>query len=214
MLDSLGRARAVIFDAVKEAPEHMPDDRALVAAMATGDERAAATLYDRHGGVLFALALRIVGERADAEEVVLEAFMQAWRGAGRYEVTRGPVRGWLAMIARTRALDVVRRRGRETEALRVAAIMQPGEPLGMYVPLASPDHDVSARERASAVACALDELAAPQRLAIELAFFEGLSHSEIATRLAEPLGTVKTRIRLGLTRLRTALRKLAPETVA
>ena len=182
--------------------------------MASGDEGAAATLYDRHSGVMFALALRIVGERADAEEVVLEAFMQAWRAAKAYDVSRGAVRSWLAMMTRTRALDLVRGRGREARAVERATSLLVDEPVAMSAAPAHPEEVLDGSVRATAVASALDGLAPPQRAAIELAFFEGLSHSEIAARLAQPLGTVKTRIRLGMAKLRDALRNLAPETVA
>jgi len=210
-----GVPRAASFaSAVSDTTDLSPSDLALVTAMAAGDERAAATLYDRHSGIMFALALRIVTVRADAEEVVLEAFMQAWRGAATYDVSRGSVRGWLAMMARTRALDLVRSRGREAKAVERASQLHADEPVAMSVVQIHPEDELEGTVRASAVASALDVLAPPQRKAIELAFFEGLSHSEIAARLAEPLGTVKTRIRLGMAKLRDALRNLAPETVA
>ena len=186
-------------------------DLSLVAAMARGEERAAALLYDRHGAVMYGLALRMVSEAADAEEVVLDAFAQAWREAGRYEVSRGSVLGWLTTIVRTRALDIIRARGRRARMVDAASVRL-DEPAAMGEATPAPDRAVEDAERAVAVSSALNALPDPQRRAIELAFFEGLTHQEVAERLREPLGTVKTRIRLGMLKLRDMLDRLAPET--
>jgi len=181
-------------------------DDALVARAALGDERAIAALYDRYGGVLYAVAYRIVGERADAEEVVVEAFAQAWREAPRFETSRGSVAGWLTVIARSRALDLLRARGRRDRITATAAAERPDAPPAMgdwrSDPAASMDH----AERRARVQEALAILSPPQRQAIELAYYEGLSQSEIAERLEEPLGTIKTRVRLGMQKLRDVLR--------
>lgn len=187
-------------------PPAAPPDRDLIAAAAGGDERAVGSLYDRYGGVLFAVAYRIVGQRADAEEVVIEVFAQAWRDAHRFEPNRGSVAGWLTMIARSRALDMVRARTRRDRITASAAADRPGESPGMsdWRPDALTALDDS--ERRTRVREALDTLSPPQRQAIELAYFEGLSQSEIAERLKEPLGTVKTRVRLGMQKLREYLR--------
>ncbi len=183
-----------------------PGDGDLVAQAAQGDEWAIGQLYDRYGAVLYAVAYRIVGQRADAEEVVLEAFAQAWREAARFEAGRGSVAGWLTMIARSRALDLVRARSRRDRITASAAADRPGFPPAMGDfrpdPARALDHD----ERRRQVRQALDTLSPPQRQAIELAYFEGLSQSEIAERLREPLGTVKTRVRLGMQKLRECLR--------
>jgi RNA polymerase sigma-70 factor (ECF subfamily) len=189
-----------------------PLDVQLIAGMAQGDERAAAILYDRHGAVMYGLALRVVGEPADAEEVVLDAFAQAWREAGRYDTSRGAVAGWLTTITRTRALYLIRARGRRAKATD-AATATLDEPAAMGSGFAMPDVEVQETERAVAVKSALDQLPLPQRQAIELAFFEGLTHHEVADRLREPLGTVKTRIRLGMQKLRDTLAGLGPERV-
>jgi len=181
-------------------------DRALVAGAAGGDERAMAGLYDRYGQVLYAVAYRIVGERADAEEVVLEAFAQAWRDAPRFEAARGSVAGWLTMIARSRALDLVRARSRRDRITAAAASARPDAPLAMGEVRPDPSAGMDHSERRREVRLALEALSAPQRQAIELAYYEGLSQSEIAERLQEPLGTIKTRIRLGMQKLRDALR--------
>ena len=181
----------------------------LVRGMANGDEHAAAALFDEFSPVLFALALRIVGERADAEEVVLEAFTQAWKNAAYYQANRSSVLSWLSMITRTRALDFVRARSRRNKVLTNASQQMGDEPIafGAQIPFAS--DRLEEEERAIAVGSALHSLSAPQRVAIELSFFAGLTHLEIAERLGEPLGTVKTRIRLGIHHMRNALGDLA-----
>jgi RNA polymerase sigma-70 factor (ECF subfamily) len=181
----------------------------LVTAMAHGDERAAAQLYDAYSSIMFSLAIRIVGERADAEEVVLEAFTQAWKGAALYQSARSSVMSWLTMMTRTRALDHVRARMRRVRAVSEAAIGLGDEPLAVAgnIQMASDTLEVS--ERAVALKCALSTLAKPQRDAIELAFFNGLSHPEIAQLLNEPLGTIKTRIRLGMQHMRHMLGHVA-----
>lgn len=192
--------------------EHTPGapDHELVVAMARGDERAASALYDRHAPVLYGLAVRMVREPADAEEIVIDAFGQAWRDAARYDTTRGSVCGWLTTIARTRALDLIRARGRRARMADAVAIAD-GTPAAMGEGFPAPDRGVADREQATAVSGALGVLPDAQRRAIELAFFEGLTHQEVAERLGEPLGTVKTRIRLGMHKLRDALRGFAPE---
>jgi RNA polymerase sigma-70 factor (ECF subfamily) len=174
--------------------------------MAAGDERALGELYDRHGATVYALARAIVGERADTEEVVADAFGQAWRTAAQFDPSRGSVAAWLATIARTRALDLVRARGRRSKALARAAQESDA---GFAAPLsagAAPDRDVEQHEAQELVTRSLSELPAPQRQVIELAYFGGLSHSEIAAELHEPLGTVKTRLRAGMEKLRDVLR--------
>jgi RNA polymerase sigma-70 factor, ECF subfamily len=181
-------------------------DRELVARSAAGDERAMSDLYDRYGAVVYTVAYRVVGQRADADEVVVETFAQAWREAGRFEAGRGSVAAWLTMIARSRALDLVRARGRRDKLAAAAAVsgLEAG-PLAAE-PAASPAEGAEAEERRRMVRQAIESLSPPQRQAIELAFFEGLSQSEIAARLNEPLGTVKTRVRLGMQKLRESLR--------
>ena len=181
-------------------------DPELISRAASGDERAIATLYDRYGGVLYAVAYRIVGQRADAEEVVIEAFAQAWRDAPRFETARGSVAAWLTMIARSRALDLVRARGRRERITASAAAERPDASPAMGDWRSDPAGSVDLAERRVRVREALDALSPPQRQAIELAYFEGLSQSEIAERLQEPLGTIKTRVRLGMQKLRDSLR--------
>ena len=184
-------------------PPTTVDDHALILRMASGDEQAIGSLYDRHATLLHAAAWRITGERADAEEVLADAFAQAWRGASTYDGKRGSVGAWLMTITRTRALDLVRARGRRERLLDNILADDPFAP--------TPGRDDTSRtaeenERRRLLTAAISALSAAQRHAIELAFYEGLSHSEIATQLNEPLGTVKTRVRLGLQKLREALR--------
>lgn len=184
-------------------------DHHLVGRMSEGEDAALGELYDRYGKTLYALALAIVREPADAEEVVVDAFGQAWRQADAFDPLRGSVGAWLATIARSRALDTVRARGRRARAHERAAQLS-DEGLATPVAALGPDPARSA-ERGEArrlVAEALAGLPEPQRVAIELAYFEGLSQSEIAARLAEPLGTVKTRMRAGMERLRGLLSPL------
>ena len=152
------------------------------------------------------MAYRIVGQRADAEEVVLDTFAQAWRDASRFEAARGSVAGWLTTIARSRALDLVRARSRRDRITASAAADRPDSSPAMGGWRADPSSGVDHSERREQVQQALDTLSPPQRRAIELAFFEGLSQSEIAERLQEPLGTIKTRVRLGMQKLRECLR--------
>lgn len=184
-----------------ESAETQAEDRECLRKLAGGDGDAAGRLYDRHARPIYSLVLRIVANEGEAEDVVQEVFAQAWRQATRYDASRGAVGAWLLMMARTRALDRLRaRRSRPNE--------QPIEKTGV-LGLASGDRDAVAglidAERTGQVVRALDELPLLQRLAIELAYYEGLTQQEIAIRLEEPLGTVKTRIRTGLLKLRDAL---------
>lgn len=178
------------------------DDRVSMSRLAAGDSAAFAALYDRHVRPVYSLALRILGDEGDAEDLVQEVFAQAWRRSSSYEAARGTVTAWLLTITRSRAIDRLRaRRARpdfgsaaDPEALDV-----------LPAPGARPDDQLLADEDARKVRAALEQLPLLQRLALELAYFEGLTQSEIAERLEEPLGTVKTRIRAGLLKLRDAL---------
>lgn len=176
----------------------MPE--ALVSRLAAGEMDAAAELYDRYAAQVYALARRILRNDGDAEDVVQEVFSQAWRTAHRYERGRGSVIGWLLVMTRTRSIDRIRARQSRPDTTmgvtpdRLHAGDRP-----------APDVLVAAEE-ASRVREALLALPAPQRTALELAYYEGLTQTEIAARLAEPLGTVKTRMRTALGTLRTRLR--------
>lgn len=181
-------------------------DRRLLHQAAAGDERALGVLYDRYAPALYGVAYRIAGERADAEEIVLECFSQVWRDAGKFQADKGSVIAWLTIICRSRSIDLIRARGRRTKLATTAVAADPDQTPGMGRSEQHPDSAVTQDERAVRVAAALESLSPPQREAIQLAYFEGLSHSEIAERLDEPLGTIKTRTRLAMQKLRDALR--------
>jgi RNA polymerase sigma-70 factor (ECF subfamily) len=174
--------------------------------MAAGDDRALAELYDRHGALVFSLAHAILGEAADAEETTADVFLQVWRAAATFDPSRASVAAWLTMVARSRALDRVRaRRRRERTIATAAALSSEGETVHGAAPAAA-DRATEAGEVGARVRAVLRELPAVQRRCLELAYFEGLTHSEIAAAMGEPLGTVKTRIRAGMDKLRTVLR--------
>jgi RNA polymerase sigma-70 factor (ECF subfamily) len=175
-------------------------DRADLDRIARGDHEGLAALYDRHARPVYSLALRILQDQGDAEDIVQEVFSQAWRQAARYDASRGAVAAWLLTLARSRAIDRLRaRRARPERAPddRRAAVA--------VDPRVLPDLLILSAEQVGLVRAALDALPVLQRVAIELAYYEGLTHVEIAERLEQPLGTVKTRIRLALGKLRDAL---------
>jgi RNA polymerase sigma-70 factor, ECF subfamily len=178
------------FSAANEVVGESSTDRGIVRRLAGGDRSALADLYDRHSGVVYSLAYRIVGS-PDAEDVVQDVFAQAWRQADRYDPDRATVVAWLLNMTRTRAIDRLR-----ANRTRQQVTVDEG-------PLAIAPQQQA--DRASRVRAALGMLAAAQRQALELAYYAGLTHTEIAERLGEPLGTVKTRIRSALLKLRAAL---------
>lgn len=187
--------------------ETAPADEAwedLLARVATRDERAFDRLYEESNPFVFGLVLRMVGQRADAEEVSFDIYQQIWAQAGRFDRQRSSAAGWMAMIARSRSLDFLRssafRRASRTTAAEDAAPMQSADP--------APDEVEFCRQRRAAVKGALEELPEDQRTLVELAFFEGLSHTELAARVSLPLGTVKTRIRSALGKLRGSLARI------
>ena len=159
-----------------------------------------AELYDRHARPIYSLALRILGDTTEAEDIVQEVFSQAWKQAARYNASRGAVGAWLLTLARSRAIDRLRakraRPGDVSDERVAGQLVDAGPPADLLV-LSS--------EQVARVRAALDELPLLQRAAIELAYYEGLTHAEIADRLEQPLGTVKTRIRLAMLKLRDVL---------
>jgi len=177
-------------------------DRETVQRMAEGDPAALALVYDRHIRAVFGLVMRVLQDQGDAEDVVQEVFAQAWSQAKRYDATRGSVAAWLLTIARSRAID----RLRATRARPDSAPL-PHETAVVELPdpAVGAEGVVLSAESARHVRVALTALPLTQRSAIELAYFEGLTQTEIARQLEQPLGTVKTRIRTGLLKLREAL---------
>jgi len=174
-------------------------DRAWMDRLAGGDLGALDLLYEQYGAMAFSIAYRITGDRSAAEDVVQDAFLGAWRNAGRYAGARGSVRTWLLSIVHHRAIDAIRRR-RPTVELPDSEAILPDT-------LTLPDAwgDVELRLDREAVQVALTRISDVQREAIELAYFGGLTQTEIAERTGVPLGTVKGRLRLGLQGMRAAL---------
>jgi RNA polymerase sigma-70 factor (ECF subfamily) len=180
-----------------ETQDRDPDDRALVAAMEARDADALARLYDRHSARLLGVAFRILGETGEAEEVVQEVFLYAWRAASSFDPFRGSVLAWLIVATRSRAIDRLRTRKPVVSSDAAGRDSLTDVPAGDDV-----EAGAAARQWETVCRAAVGELPADQRRALELAYFEGLTHQEIAERTATPLGTVKTRIRLGLMKLR------------
>ena len=167
--------------------------------MARGDESAFASLYDRYSPILFGLLLRILRDRPEAEDCLQEVFLQIWQRAPSFDPARGRAFTWLVTLARSRAIDRLRSAGARTRTEQAAFAEQVDT-------VADADAEAFRSEQGAFVRGALAEIPEEQRRALLLAYFEGLSQSEIAARLGQPLGTVKTRMRTGMMRLRELLR--------
>ncbi len=165
------------------------------------DAAAFELVYDRHGSAAYSLAYRMVGDRASAEDVTQEAFLSLWRSGARYDRVRGSVRTWLLGVVRNRAIDALRRQA--TRAPTVELDLERLPDRGLTAELT--DSEALRQEAAREVRGALRMLPADQLKVIELAYFAGLSHSEIAEALGMPLGTVKGRMRLGMEKIRSTL---------
>ena len=176
------------------APNATTPDLALVTAIRSGDQGAMASLYDRYSSIVYSVALRVLQDTGAAEDVLQDIFMRLWRNPGAFDASRGNMAAWLAVIARHRAIDALRRRRPENDIENVIVSVEPD--------LASE----ADRSRAMVkVREALQAMPGTQRSALEMAYFEGLTHVEIAEKTGEPLGTIKTRIRSGLLSLRKVL---------
>jgi RNA polymerase sigma-70 factor (ECF subfamily) len=175
-------------------------DEELMQLVHDGDARAFEVIFDRHGDAAFSLAYRMCGRRAMAEDVVQEAFVSLWRSGARYDRGRGSVRSWVLSVVHHRAIDAFRR-----DAVRTSRDVR-DEGLAERMPAAErTEVEVERRDEARQVRSALGELPTEQRQVIELAYFGGFSHTQIAEMLKLPAGTVKGRMRLGLTKLRMSL---------
>lgn len=174
-------------------PPSQEDDAALLAQVQRGDEHAMAALFDRYSKVVYSVALRVLRDPAAAEDVLQEVFMQIWRNPASFIATRGSLGGWLAVVSRNRSIDTLRRK-RPTESVDDMA-------LASNYNLADEAERNNMMEKARSV---IHLLPMEQRKTLEMAFFDGLTHSEIAEMTGDPLGTVKTRIRSALTTLRKA----------
>jgi RNA polymerase sigma-70 factor (ECF subfamily) len=187
-----GRANAV-------PGEHVADQQTLQ-RIARGEDEAFVDLYDRHVRSIYSLALRIVRDHAEAEEVVQDVFSQAWRQAQRFDAARGNVSAWLLTLTKSRAID--RLRGRRSRAWEASDHRDAADVLDTGL---GPDAQAASAEQIGRVRASLRSIPLAERIVLELAYFEGHTHSEIAAQLELPLGTVKTRIRQGLLRLRAAM---------
>jgi len=178
-------------------------DEDLMQLVQRGDARAFELVYDRHSGAAFSLAYRMVGRGNVAEDVVQEAFLSIWRSGARYERARGSVRTWVLGIVHHRAIDQLRRSSvhdkRRASDEGLEERLESGE---------RTENEVARREEAASIRSAMDTLPADQSHVIELAYFGGFTHTEIAGILEAPVGTVKGRMRLGLEKLRNQLRSL------
>jgi len=170
-------------------------DKELVSRVRAGDQNAMGTLYDRYSPLVYAVALRVLADTGAAEDVLQEVFMQLWRNPARFDASRGSLGAWLAVIARNRAIDALRKHRYESDIEDIVVSVEPD--------LAS---EADRSRAAKNVRNLLNGMHPAQRQALEMSFFEGLTHTEIATKTGEPLGTIKTRIRAGLLALRKALK--------
>jgi RNA polymerase sigma-70 factor (ECF subfamily) len=193
--------RAGQYQALSAAKARKLADSELMERVRRGDEVALAALYDRYGGLILTVALRIVGDRDLAEEVMQDTFLRVWNASDTYRSSRGQVSGWLIGIARNRAIDVLRSRQHKTRLRERTPLPEPGDEDSFGVP----DETESIATR-QAVTDALAGLSMAQRQVVELAYYGGLSQSEIAHQLGEPLGTIKSRTRVAMEHLRIALR--------
>jgi RNA polymerase sigma-70 factor, ECF subfamily len=162
----------------------------------SGDQQAMGELYDRYSSLIYSVALRMLGDTGAAEDILQEVFMQLWRKPAVFDSARGSLAAWLAVIARNRAIDAIRKRKPETDIEDVIVSVEPD--------LAG---EAERNRTADHIRRKVSEMPDLQRSALEMAFFEGLTHSEIAAKTGTPVGTVKTRIRTALISLRTALTK-------
>ena len=182
-----------------QEPESQVADEVLVGRILAKDESALAALYDRYSGIVYSVAAHVLGDHGIAEEVLQDIFYQLWRTAANFDAARGSLPAWLMVTARNRAIDRLRRRNRATQS---------GDEQWSNRPPAAPlnlETEMARKEAVERVRSAFAALAPSQRETIELAYFEGLTQTEIAARTREPLGTVKTRMRSGLQILREML---------
>lgn len=177
-------------------------EAALLSRVAQHDQAALAELYDRYARILYSVAFRSLRSAEESEEVVLDVFAQVWRTAARYDVAKGRVDSWLFMMTRSRVLDRLRSLQRTT---KVTLASENLAEIQTTTPGVDPIENVLLSERRDRVLAALSQLPEEQRQVIELAYYKGLTQSEIAAQTNLSLGTVKTRIRLGLSKLRVAL---------
>ena len=180
-------------------------DPNLLARVLKGDQQAFSQLYDHSSTLLFTLALRILGNREEAVELLQDVYWEVWRKVSRYDVGRGTPVAWLITLTKSRAID--RLRARASRGYQATNSLEAGAAAEVADSGPSPYETQADQELRAAVEAAVAGLPQAQQQAIELAYYEGLSHAEIASRLNQPLGTVKTRIKLGMSRLRDSLQQ-------
>lgn len=180
-------------------------DPTLLARVVKGDQQAFSQLYDYSSTLLFTLAVRILGNREEAAELLQEVYLEVWRKVSRYDVGRGTPIAWLVTLTKSRAID--RLRAKASRGYRATNPLEAGTAAQVADPGPNPLETQADQELRMAVGTAVAGLPQAQQQAIELAYYEGLSHTEIAARLNQPLGTVKTRIKLGMSRLRESLQQ-------
>ena len=180
-------------------------DPTLLARVVKGDQQAFSQIYDHSSTLLFTLAVRILGNREEAAELLQDVYLEVWRKVSRYDIGRGTPIAWLVTLTKSRAID--RLRARASRGYRTTNPLEAGTAAQMADPGPSPLETQADQELRMAVGTAVGDLPQAQQQAIELAYYEGLSHTEIAARLNQPLGTVKTRIKLGMSKLRESLRQ-------
>ncbi len=178
-------------------------DLDLVERIKNGDSTALDTLYERYSSPVYSLVWKVLQNAEESEDVALDVFWQVWRQADRYDASRGAPPAWIFTVARSRAIDRLRARHRRED--RTISFDDPAVNLDPLDEQAAPDMVASFRQTRDAVREGVTTLSAAQREAVELAFFQGLTHVEIAEKLGQPLGTIKTRIRQGLLKLRKTL---------
>jgi RNA polymerase sigma-70 factor (ECF subfamily) len=174
------------------APNNL-EEAALIERIRSGDESAMADMYDRYSGIIYGVALRVLGDTTAAEDVLQEVFLQLWRNPQAFDASRGKLAPWLAVIARNRAIDHLRKRAPEDDIDEVSVST------GVNL-----EDEAAQRQAVNKIRTVLSQLPQEQRRALEMAFFEGMTHTEIAAKTGEPLGTIKTRIRAGLLAVRKA----------
>lgn len=180
------------------------DDILLMGRAAAGDRGAFSRLFERHAPLVLGVLTRMLRSREEAEEVLQETFLQAWKRSDRYNSRRATPRGWFLMMARSRAVDRIR--SRQARSRREQTVSTEDAWRTIVDPIGT--GRIEQGERAEGVVQALDDLPAEQRSCIAMAFFEGMTHSQIAAQLDQPLGTVKSRILLGMRKLRAQLEPL------
>jgi RNA polymerase sigma factor (sigma-70 family) len=203
--DTLSKQRVAVFklgSKIRYQSSNMPfpmdhSEIILLRRIGQKDQSALSQLYDRYHKILFAFAFKILLSREETEEVVADVFVQVWRTAQTYDPKKAKVDTWLFMLTRSRALDRLRRKSKGQKEQEIAKEM----------PIATPalDHELLVQDRIDRVKKALAQLPAEQRQVLEMAYFDGLTHLEIALKINVPLGTIKTRIRLGIMKLKQIL---------